>query len=1118
MGVYFLLLFLLFGSNLSLAQNYIPSSADAMGLARFTSIPVSYYTGAAETQIPLAQLKGKELSTSVTLNYNTSGIKVNEIASTVGLGWHLTNAGGLITRVVRGQVDDLTNGFCTSNFSDTEPDLFFYNFMGQSGKFILDKNGVAVTIPYRNIVIKPGICKSGATGAWELIDENGLIYKFGVSSSERETTTITEKSGSSKTFVSSWMLKEVISANQTEKLQFSYIGSSYSTTSYFFRKRKDPCNDGLDDFTSTISIQTKLISSITSTIGSISFSYGYGRKDLPSAHYLSGMLVSNKENQLMKYRFEYSYFQAPGCTTQDCFRLKLDKIYDLAPDHLYSFTYNTTVNLPSRYSKNFDHWGYYNSNTVDSWLPEITQQVSTGGPASLYIHGASREPDASKSMANILETITERRGGAKQFVFEAHTSGKTGTTEVVGGVRIKSIIVNDGAGIILTRSFNYATESNPSLSSGYLHKKPKYAVYESSSRHLIFSHAHNEIFDLNGVYVGYSKVEESVSGSGKSVYHFTNFDSHPDYIDPATSVISDYSWKRGHLIQAKVFTQQNSLLSSQINEYGLEEANRRQINWEHKFYWSWSCSCGFFCSYEGELVFTYKYLTISRPVILKKQTLETYDPANASKKMVRVTDYEYDPVSYLPTKTITYDAALPAQKYITETRYVTHPDYDFCSQQLNDCVSSCEATYDPITQEPDYLNCLSGCNTQYSNCQSGNTYYSAAGAIAKLKSRHQIATPVETLFLLQDASGTRVLSTSVNVFNREGPSGSHIHLKETWTLQQSVAEGNFTKSKTTGSGSFVFDTRMRKMQTNTTFDQTTGNLLQQTSFGGIQSNYTWGHNNSLVTSTTSSGGVNSRTASATHKPLVGTLSVTDPNGRTSYTEYDVYNRPSAAKDHDGNMLSHTRYHYKGETPGFTIYTSRISGLTGDSFYFSVQDVATSVGGTPRWVWDFGDGTVLDNNSAYPSHIYSQSGNYMVKLTGLNPEYGPVTRTVQVNVYAPMSVSLCEDGAVGRDLCNLNSVYYGACTSYQDPHAPVVITTSVSNGCPGNSYYWEYRNTQYPYENTWYSLSSSTTSVTFYPPGVGNFEVRCTISDGCNNSTTASSYITRYKSDPYCPEY
>jgi hypothetical protein len=467
MRTYGIWLFLLANNSIGLlAQEVIQPGADAMELARLANTPVNYYTGTPSINIPLTQIGGNELNVPVNLSYNASGHRIQDIASSVGLGWNLS-AGGLITRVVRGLPDDATGGFCTPSPTDTEPDLYYFVLPGRSGKFFM-KFGKGHTIPWQDIDIKVGIC--GYNSVWEITDENGVNYKFGVNSAEKETTSSTRQ-GVTSSFISTWFLSEINSPNKTEKIQFSYnTNSSTTTTNHFFQRVIDPCGDQIIDMTSSVNNSSKLLTSISAPMGTITLTWGGTRSDFPGAKQLISIETKNLNNELIsKYKFGFGYFQVPGCATSDCYRLRLEKIFDLAPDPIYLFSYNTSVNLPSRYSKNFDHWGYHNSNTINSWIPEIP-----GYP------GASRQPDAAKQFAYLLTTINLRGGGAsKVFEYENNFVNSGGANALVGGVRIKKITENDGNGGSVTKEFNYASESNPVLSSGISYRTPKYDYYIS---------------------------------------------------------------------------------------------------------------------------------------------------------------------------------------------------------------------------------------------------------------------------------------------------------------------------------------------------------------------------------------------------------------------------------------------------------------------------------------------------------------------------------------------------------------------------------------------------------------------------------------------------------------
>ena len=91
-----------FGNN-EISQ-YIPTPNSA-SIGTYGVVPVSMYTGKPEISIPLHTLNYRGFSLPISLNYDGSGVRVNDMPGWVGSGWSL-NAGGVITRSVRGTIDE----------------------------------------------------------------------------------------------------------------------------------------------------------------------------------------------------------------------------------------------------------------------------------------------------------------------------------------------------------------------------------------------------------------------------------------------------------------------------------------------------------------------------------------------------------------------------------------------------------------------------------------------------------------------------------------------------------------------------------------------------------------------------------------------------------------------------------------------------------------------------------------------------------------------------------------------------------------------------------------------------------------------------------------------------
>lgn len=134
-------------------------SPTAAALGRFGDVPVNLYAGVADISVPLFAVTGRTLALPIVARYHAAGLRVEEVGGWLGMGWSL-DAGGTITRTVRGLADESASGYWSTGFRfhqagnwpapppsivsdieaellDGEPDQFFFSFAGRSGQFVM---------------------------------------------------------------------------------------------------------------------------------------------------------------------------------------------------------------------------------------------------------------------------------------------------------------------------------------------------------------------------------------------------------------------------------------------------------------------------------------------------------------------------------------------------------------------------------------------------------------------------------------------------------------------------------------------------------------------------------------------------------------------------------------------------------------------------------------------------------------------------------------------------------------------------------------------------------------------------------------------------------------------
>ena len=266
-------------------RNQVASTPEAAAFAKYGDVDVNMYTGTPNISVPIYTHKGRELDLPISLSYDASGIKVNQLPGTVGLGWSL-NVGGRISRMVNGLPDDyvsLGNGvqpyhswynptikgkmdeyvkngyafgyrmagsktFGTEQLAEdylhflnqvhtqeyeTQPDYYNLSVMGLNETFVLDlasKTPYSLNNPNTKISRNVGTVSEASLGGvqtFTVTSENGTVYTF-AAVEQTQLRKMTDNGisnwefGRNVTFTSSWYLTKIVSPTGKDTYTFEY--------------------------------------------------------------------------------------------------------------------------------------------------------------------------------------------------------------------------------------------------------------------------------------------------------------------------------------------------------------------------------------------------------------------------------------------------------------------------------------------------------------------------------------------------------------------------------------------------------------------------------------------------------------------------------------------------------------------------------------------------------------------------------------------------------------------------------------------------------------------------------------------------------------------------------
>ena len=459
-------------------QNIFPTAvtAETYGISKIGQNSIDLFRGKVNVSIPLYTIKVDNLTIPLSVSYNTGGIKLNEVATSVGLGWSL-NIPGYINHTIQGKDDFIIPFFnkdinIYSSYSgeishldydeirrnnlwsiysggyDTKPDLFNYSIPTGSGSFIMQNNN-GLTIPNKNIEISYTNGQGILDRKFKIIDDIGNTYLFSIQSisSSNDPRNIQGIDIDAPMY----KLDSIITVND-KVIKFTYgkalhyteinnieqinikIGNDYDPGNSYFNGTPK-----YQKWEASASNSENLITQIDFPTGKIEFQYSddqYGnlslsdgflyRKDLSSDNgvALRKVIVTNNTDIIKEYVLNYDYFSNNSIDkTYRDYRLKLLNIHNILENTFHKFNYNEDDSFPARSTNSDDYWGYINSIGGDlngSNLPlRIYTEEPINNPDFPSIQRRDKSPDPILSQIGVLKTITYPTGGKKNYYFES---------------------------------------------------------------------------------------------------------------------------------------------------------------------------------------------------------------------------------------------------------------------------------------------------------------------------------------------------------------------------------------------------------------------------------------------------------------------------------------------------------------------------------------------------------------------------------------------------------------------------------------------------------------------------------------------------------------------------
>lgn len=943
---------------------------------KYGNSPVNLYTGNISVTIPIYTYHDNDFDLPINLTYASGGYIPNSQTGILGLGWHL-NVGGSITRQIRNMPDEdrempnlAINGYYyyhervkvdeklpinkrgrqyrptstldepfvylsdPSNYSsskyETEPDVFYFSFLGYKGKFQFDINQNILIYNVENgsksdFRIKYEEFDNPLRSSFTIITNDGYQYVFGGDKNLYDREWATDANMLKKNIVS-WALTKIVAPNG-RKITFIYqsgdgadrkwVQNLRPSTRYWGASTNALINTNYSTgihVSNTFPIYLEKIEIDNGCQISLNYSpkeaetYGRGSfrsiSYLPSLIKLSTITVRPFSASLNQKRIECNLSYQYGKGNKVLFLTKVD----IGNKKVYEMDYNglTSQEFPSNGIYGMDHWGYYNGKPLlspENFIPETKHETYS----KEVIIGKGREPNEKASLLGMLTQIKYPTGGYTTYEYEGHRYSRKASDihgfiefsypdninsegTLAGGVRIKKITDYTGNKVSSQREFLYVNTDK--RSSGILLAFPHYRLIYQTVYNGLLSNRYSGVIQtlsatsLDGTHIGYSRVIEKRKGYGSIEYNFTDYEDYYDEfakIDPLfiadwqymqnVKIISSNAWAVRNLLAIPL---SRASCRGRLRSKKYQNMGRNLYTEEYTYLIPRKLFEGSYISNiksAGDVYYELKTSLEDSPLMVKKVT------SKFARKPLVVTEENYSYNS--SSKLIKIAKILSDGKILSERReYIENMDNLSEAEQM-------------------------------------------------MRDNFQTREPIKTVYTVQKSSRDKeyVLSGNYHFYSKYGNLIKLECIKET-ELNSPVEWVNFD-----------LDFSYSKMH-NDHYDSR-GYLTQQTDQKGITTTYIWGYNHQYVIAVVRNANISeveaelgnlddfanssvpdfdkikqlrqnltqAEVVSCAYKPLIGMTEMTDACGITTYYEYDVEGRLICVRGNDKKIINKYQYHY-----------------------------------------------------------------------------------------------------------------------------------------------------------------------------------------------------------------